>query len=130
MKKIILTESQLKILTKCLVTEQQTNLGGLPVLLDLNGDTSKNPNFGTLIFKVNNQPIKIRLFTEKLGNVNVVKLFPTSNGVNITTLKGTKKELGNDIVNNLTNFVKNQRTNTTLELDSSFITGKLFAKKI
>jgi hypothetical protein len=142
MKKLVITESQLKRLTKSLVSEQQTNLGGLPVFLDLRGQTpeesqkkevpASNPNFGTLTFKVGNKQVKIRLFTSRLGNVNIVELTPTTNGAKIVTLKGTEKELDKEIVNTLLKFVQNLQTkpNDTVQLDSSMMTGKLLAKKV
>jgi hypothetical protein len=130
MKKIVISESQLKRLTKSLVTEQtKLNLGGLPVSLDLSGDVKTNPNFGTLTFNIGGKTIKVRLFTTKFGNVNIVELKPKEDGAYIKTLKGREENLDNEMISKLVKFVQSQTSND-IKLDSSFLVGDLKAKKI
>jgi hypothetical protein len=140
MKKIVITETQLKRLTKSLVTEQsQINLGGLPVLLNKSGQTPEemekkivpknNPNFGTLTFNIGGKTVRIRLFTSKYGDVNIVELQPKKDGAYIKTLKGREQNLDSDIVSKIIEFVKNPSLND-VKLDSSFLVGDLKAKKI
>jgi hypothetical protein len=123
---IVLTESQLSELTKYLITEQTVNLGGLSV--SLNQD-EKSSDFGSLKFIFNGKEIKIRLFTTRFGNVNIVDIKPNKNGVSIKTKKGVEKDLKQDMVNNLVNYVKND-TKNDIKLDSSFVVGDLMAKKL
>jgi hypothetical protein len=129
MKKIILTETQLKKLTNNIVLEQQTNLGGFPVSLDLNGDVNTNPNYGTLTFKIGNKQIKVRLFTTRYGNVNIVKLIPKKDGAFIKTLKGREQILDSDMVSKMIDFIKNPDA-SDVKLDSSLLIGDLKAKKL
>jgi len=128
MKKIVITESQLKRLTNNIVLEQQVKLGGIPVSLDLNGDVKTNPNYGTLTFNIGNKKINIRLFTTKKGNVNIVKLIPKDDGIYIKTLMGIEKNLNKDTINKLIEYVNNPIGE--VKLDSSILVGDLKAKKI
>ena len=140
MKKIVITETQLKRLTKSLVTEQQITLGGLSVSLDLKDwdeekklakeRPSNNPNFGTVIFSNQGKnPVRVRLYTS-MGDTNIVKLVPKDGGVYIETLKGKTKQLGKDVVDKLIQFVNTPNIKVTKEpLISSMGIG-LYAKKV
>jgi hypothetical protein len=108
MKRLIITENQLKKLTKSLVNEQvQTSLFDVPVTLNLSGDVETNPSYGALTFNVGNKKINVRLFTTRYGNVNIVKLIPKDNGAYIKTLKGREQVLDKDTVNKLIDYIKN-----------------------
>jgi len=132
MKKIILTETQLKTLTKSLATEQtqtQTSLFGVPVTLNLSGNVNTNPSYGTLTFYVGNKKVNVRLRTSRYGNVNIVELIPKNDGAFIKTLKGREQKLDKEIVSKMIDFIKNPNI-SDVDLDSSILVGDLKAKKI
>lgn len=124
MKKIIITESQLKKITKLLVMEQSNsiNIEGRNGFINSDGTISLLNKFG--------KQIKIRLKTDRLGDVNIVKFLKKDDGnYEIETRKGTNKEFNIKKVNSLINFVDSSETSSS-PLDSSMLVGNLKAYKV
>lgn len=127
METIIITENQFDRLSKSIITEQEkVKLGNYDVTL--NTANPSDPNFGTLSFNVKGKMITIRLYTTVLGNVNIIKLSHSDNGVYIKTFKGLEKNLDQDKVDLLLKYVENPVGE--IKLDSSLATGSLKAKKV
>lgn len=124
MKKIVITESQLKAITKLLVTEQSANI-------NIEGRKGEiNPDGTISLLNRLGQKIKIRLKTARLGDVNIVKFIKKEDGnYEIETKMGTNKEFKLDKVNQLLNFIDSSNTKSSA-LDSSIITGPLTAHKV
>lgn len=127
MKKIIITETQLKKITKLLISEQKmTNIEGRKTTINPDGTLSILDKLG--------RAVKIRLKTGRkiMGNdlVNIVKFFRKEDGdYEIETLKGTNKTFELDKVKQLINFVDSSDMESN-PLDSSMITGPLKAFKV
>jgi len=99
MKKVIrLTESDLVRIVKKVIEESTSSYNNLL------GRNFKINTDGTIsIANNNNQLQKIRLFT-KLGNMNIKKITPNSNGYTITGGK-MSKDVGYDIIKKVLKFV-------------------------
>lgn len=99
MKKVIrLTESDLVRIVKKVIEESTSsynNLSGRNFRINTDGTISIANN--------NNQLQKIRLFT-KLGDMNIKKITPNSNGYTITGGK-MSKDVGHDIIKKVLKFV-------------------------
>jgi hypothetical protein len=122
MKKIVITESQLKKLTKFLVTES----------IDYNGNTiSYNPD-GT----INVNKVKIRLIhTNKpiIGQgqyeINIVDLKLENDGLHFKTKMGISKVIPTNVLYVLTNYAKSNDRNDKYLMDGKSA-GKIYAKKL
>jgi hypothetical protein len=99
MKKVIrLTESDLVRIVKKVIEESTSSYNNLL------GRNFKINTDGTIsIANNNNQLQKIRLFT-KLGDMNIKKITPNSNGYTITGGK-MSKDVGYDIIKKVLKFV-------------------------
>jgi len=124
MKKIIITESQLKAITKLLVTEQSANI-------NIEGRNGEIYDDGTIsLANKSGAKIRIRLKTSILGDVNIVKFQKNEDGdYQILTKKGLNKDFPLDKVKMLINFIDSPKT-VSPAIDSSFATGKLTAHKV
>lgn len=135
MKKIIITETQLKKITKALLNEQNNvrNLAGLITYLNTN-----NPNdekkFGTL--SVKNQSgkiVNIRFYAEsfiKNAIINIVDLITNEdNSVHLKFKSGREKTINSNIVSNVINYINDNNNNQPLEIGSE-LGFTLFVKKV
>lgn len=124
MKKIVISESQLKKITKSLIAEQatnQTSIEGRKAIINPDGTLSILNNIGKFI--------KIRLKTENMGDVNVVKFVKTKKGnYQIETKLGVNKIFDLEKVKKLLNFVDSTEEISN-PIDSSLLTGTLTAQK-
>jgi hypothetical protein len=122
MKKILITESQLKRLTKNLVTEN----------IVYNGNKISYNSDGTI--NVNN--IKIRLIhTNKplIGKgeyeINIVELKLEKDGLHFTTKMGISKVIPLNVLIVLTNYAKSKDTNDKYLMDGKSA-GDVYARKV
>ena len=124
MKKIVISESQLKKITKSLIAEQSTNqtsIEGRKAIINPDGTLSILNNIGKYI--------KIRLMTKNMGDVNVVKFVKTKKGnYQIETKLGVNKIFDLEKVKKLLNFVDSTEKISN-PIDSSLLTGPLTAEK-
>ena len=99
MKKVIrLTESDLVRIVKKVIEESTSSYNNL-----LGRNFTINTDGTISIANNNNQLQKIRLFT-KLGDMNIKKITPNSNGYTITGGK-MSKDVGYDIIKKVLKFV-------------------------
>ena len=99
MKKVIrLTEADLRKIVLRVIEESTTSTNNL-----LGRNYTINPDGTISIANNQNKLQKIRLYT-KLGDMNIIKITPTSNGYSITGRK-MSKDVGSDTVKKVINFV-------------------------
>jgi hypothetical protein len=99
MKKVIrLTESDLRRIVLRVIEESTTSANNL-----LGRNYTINPDGTISIANNQNKLQKIRLYT-KLGDMNIIKITPTSNGYKITGGK-MSKDVDSDTVKKVINFV-------------------------
>lgn len=124
MKKIIITENQLKKIAELLITEQSDNINieGRNGVINPDGTIS-------LLNKIGKQ-IKIRLKTDRLGDVNIVKFIKNDDGdYEIKTKKGRNEIFNIKKVKSLINFIDSSES-VSSALDSSLLVGDLKAHKV
>ncbi len=124
MKKIVITEAQLKNLTKFLVTEN----------IEINGSNiSYNPD-GT----INVNGVKIRLIHTQNPlplsgkgpwEINIVKLNKQDKGLDFETKKGRKGLIPFNVLNGLISYVKSNDRNNKYLMDGG-PAGDILAKKV
>jgi len=128
MKKIVITETQLKRLTKFLVTES-VNYNDTII--------SYNPD-GTISVKDKSIDVKIRLIHTKNPTplsgdgpweINIVNLNLQDKGLNFETKKGRKGLIPKNVLDSLINYVKSNDRNNKFLMDGG-LAGQIFAKKV
>ena len=145
MKKVIrLTESELSKLIQRIVSETTQSISGISspkTSLGGPGDTVKikdqkgsdrstkiNQDGTISITSDSGQTKKVRLSTA-IGDINVVKIEPTSGGYNITGKSGRTEKVDNSKIHQIINFVDSK--STTGEVDSgSFVKPDIQMKKV
>jgi hypothetical protein len=120
-KVIILTESDLRRIVLRVIEETTTSTNNL-----LGRNFTINPDGTISIANNQNKLQKIRLYT-KLGDMNIKKIAPNSNGYTITGGK-MSKDVGSDTITKVLNFVD---TGSPSVIESgSFIEPDLKLKKV
>jgi hypothetical protein len=127
MKKILLTETQLKKLTKSLLIENVIYKGNK---ITVNGDGTINVNNVKIRLTHSNNPIP--LSGKGPWNINITKIWITNDGLRFDTIKRKNKEdniLSYDILDKLINYTK-QRNDESLSLMSNMLVGDIKANKV
>lgn len=122
MKKIIITEAQLKKITESLVNES--------VITDIMGVKAEVNNDGTVSFyRKDNQKITIR-FTTRYGKANITSITEKDGSYYITTIKvTTPQEIGADGVKKLIDYV-NSPEKEPVKILWNLKIGDLMANKV